>query len=126
MNCLQPRNVSSEPDSSSLGTEVEEVLQLETAAATYQYTCSRTALHAREALQASAAVRRQRRRALMRMLRDGRTLTATGLSALANIRSSISSIASWDDDVHPVPSANSSGSGAAQPGPQQHDSASER
>jgi hypothetical protein len=62
----------------------------------------------------------------MRMLRDGRTLTATGLSALANIRSSISSIASWDDDVHPVPSANSSGSEAAQPGPQQHDSASER
>jgi hypothetical protein len=126
LNRLQPRSVSSDPNSSSLGSEVEEVLQLESAAATYQYTCSRTELDAREALQASAAVRRQRRRALMRMLREGRTLTATGLSALASIGSSISSIASWDDEGHPAPRAYSSGSDAAEPRRQQQDSANNR
>lgn len=125
-NRLQPRSDRSDPDSSSLGSEIEEVLQLESAAATCQCTCSRTAMYAREVLQASAAVRRQRRRALMRMLREGRTLTATGLSALASIGSSISSIASWDDEGGAVPIVNSSRSEAAEPGPQPSGSRSNR
>jgi hypothetical protein len=90
--------------------ELEELLQLEGAAMTYQYACSRAisphALYMREALQASAAVRRERRRVLMRLLRKSRAVTADGLSALqdsppvqllASIRASISTLASWDE-----------------------------
>jgi hypothetical protein len=102
------------PGSSVLGLEAEELLQLEGAAVTYQYTCARAAhaLHTSEVLQASAAVRRQRRRALMRLLRESRALTATGLSALqesppvqllANIGASISTLVSYDD-VEGLPS----------------------
>jgi hypothetical protein len=90
--------------------ELEELLQLEGAAMTYQYACSRAmsahALYTREALQASAAVRRKRRRTLMRLLRKSRTVTADGLSALqdsppvqllASISASIGTLASWDE-----------------------------
>jgi hypothetical protein len=82
--------------SSSVLTQEAEFLQLEGAAATYgQY--SSTAFYASEALQASAAIRRQRRRGLLRMLREWRSLTATGLTLLAGISASIGSIGSCDD-----------------------------
>jgi hypothetical protein len=83
----------------------EELLQLEGAAATYsQYAAM---MHANEVLQASAAVRRQRRRALIKLLRKTRQETAAGLSALqdsapgqllASISASIGTLGSWDDD----------------------------
>jgi hypothetical protein len=105
-----------------LTLEAEELLQLEGAAVTYQYTCARAAyaLHASEVLQASAAVRRQRRRALLRLLRESRVLTASGLSALqesppgqllANIGASISTLVSYDDEGLPSEGASSSSSG---------------
>lgn len=102
---LQARGAVMESDSNTttssgvLQEEAEELLQLEGAAFSYQYSCSSTALYAREALQASAAVRRRRRRKLVRMLREGRALTASGVSVLASIGSSISSIGSWDDEL---------------------------
>jgi hypothetical protein len=80
------------------GQAVEQLLEVEGAAAAYHYTCTRTALRTSQALQASAAVRRQRRRALLRLLREGRSLTAGGLSTLASLGSSISSLASWEFD----------------------------
>jgi hypothetical protein len=80
------------------GQAVEQLLEVEGAAAAYHYTCTRTALRMSQALQASAAVRRQRRRALLRLLREGRSLTAGGMSALASLGSSISSLASWEFD----------------------------
>lgn len=69
--------------SQALGGQCVEV---EGAAAAHPYTSA--ALE--EALQASEAIRRQRRRALIRLLREGR-------STLASLGSSLSSIASWDD-----------------------------
>lgn len=91
---------------SSMGLEAaEELLQLEGAAATYsQYAAM---MHANEVLQASAAVRRQRRRALIKLLRKTRQDTAAGLSALqdsapgqllASISASIGTLGSWDDE----------------------------
>lgn len=86
---LQLRTATSEPDpstssssSSVLPEEAEELLQLEGAAFSYQYqySCS-TGLYAREALQASAAVRRRRRRALVRMLREGHADCVWSVSA---------------------------------------------
>jgi hypothetical protein len=83
----------------------EELLQLEGAAATYsQYAAM---MQANEVLQASAAVRRQRRRALIKLLRKTRQETAAGLSALqdsapgqllASISASIGTLGSWDDE----------------------------
>lgn len=94
--------------SSSELTQEAELLQLEGAAATYsQY--SSTAFYAKEALQASAAIRRQRRRGLLRMLREGRSLTATGLTLLAGIGASIGSIASCDDVDTPCAVSNEDG-----------------
>lgn len=102
-----------QPRGSSALTQEAELLQLEGAAATYnQY--SSTAFYAKEALQASAAIRRQRRRGLLRMLREGRSLTATGLTLLAGIGASIGSIASCDDaDTPCVASDGDSGAGGA-------------
>lgn len=93
---------------SAVVQEVEELLQFEGAAVTYQYTCSRAAqaLHANEVLRASAAVRRRNRRNIMRLLREGRALTANSVTALqdsppvqllASIGASISTLSSWDD-----------------------------
>lgn len=73
------------PAARSLGAPCVEA---EGAAAAYQYTSA--ALESDEALQASEAIRRQRRRALIRLLRGGR-------STLASLGSSLSSLASWDD-----------------------------
>jgi hypothetical protein len=109
--------------SSALAQEVEEILQFEGVAVTYQYTCLRAAMSAEytnEILQASAAVHRQRRRALIRLLRRSRVLTSNGLSALqdsppaqllASISASVGSLSSWDEDST-APARNRAGSKA--------------
>jgi len=105
---LQARTTSSVLDS-----EAEELLQLEASAYQPVYM-SAHAMCATEALQASASVRRQRRRVLLRLLRNGRDMTSSTLSVLqatppaqllASI--SISSMASWDDDTAAFDSCSS-------------------
>jgi hypothetical protein len=78
----------------------EELVSLEGAAVAYQCTYAHAAesLHRNEVLQASAAVRRQRRRALLRLLREGRTMTS-------NIFASLSS---WDDEADRAAAVDSS------------------
>lgn len=98
---MQPARSSS--TSRLLAGEAEELLQLETVA--YQ---SAQAMYTTEVLQASAAIRRQRRRVLLRLLRNGRDMTSSTLSTLqatppgqllASIGSSIGSLASLDDEL---------------------------
>jgi len=109
---LQARSTSNVLDS-----EAEELLQLEAAAYQRMYM-SAQAMYTTEALQASASVRRQRRRGLLRLLRNGRDMTSSTLSVLqatppaqllASISSSISSMASWDDDTAASDSCSSKG-----------------
>jgi hypothetical protein len=111
---------------STLAEAVEETLQCEGVAVTYQYTCLRAAISAEytnEILQASAAIRRQRRRALIRLLRKSRLLTSNSLSALqdsppaqllASIGASVNSLSSGDEEsMAPARSVSSSNSSKA-------------
>lgn len=86
---------------------VEELVSLEGAAVAYQctYAHAADALHRSEVLQASAAVRRQRRRALLRLLREGRAMTS-------NIFASLSSC---DDDAGLAAADSSAGGQLPEP-----------